>query len=128
MVLWQTILFAEGFLSCSGIDGQFGPATTIATKKWQSRYYLAADGQVGPATWAMADQFLNWQDSQLNSYVFYDSPLNAGWLQFYRGDYHKLHDGGAYELIQAAAPDGAWASFDAPRIHFHQRTITRFVC
>lgn len=36
----------------SGIDGDFGGATRTATKSFQSRNGLAADGIIGPRTWA----------------------------------------------------------------------------
>lgn len=42
---WQRIL---GLVA----DGQFGPATEVATKQWQQIHGLAGDGIVGPATWA----------------------------------------------------------------------------
>jgi len=35
-------------------DGQFGPATTAATKSWQSSHGLTADGIVGPKSWTKA--------------------------------------------------------------------------
>lgn len=40
-------------------DGKFGPATEKATKAWQAKNGLAADGIVGPNTWkiAIADSF-----------------------------------------------------------------------
>lgn len=43
---WQTAIKALP------IDGIFGAGTETATKKWQQSHGLAADGIVGPKTWA----------------------------------------------------------------------------
>ncbi|MEU1965934.1 peptidoglycan-binding domain-containing protein [Micromonospora sediminicola] len=61
--LWQWILYAEGLISKSGIDCQFGPGTETATKQFQSRYGLSADGVVGLNTWKTADNRLSLTDS-----------------------------------------------------------------
>lgn len=46
---WQQWLRLDGFPSIAA-DSKFGPATTAATKAWQSAHGLAPDGKVGPAT------------------------------------------------------------------------------
>jgi len=62
VITWQMILWADGLANeCdstsntkTGFDGQFGPLTASATKTWQSRHGLTADGIVGPNTWSKA--------------------------------------------------------------------------
>jgi peptidoglycan hydrolase-like protein with peptidoglycan-binding domain len=46
---WQQILRNDGFANVV-VDGIYGDVTTNATKAWQGRRGLTADGQVGPAT------------------------------------------------------------------------------
>ena len=48
------ILLAGNGCSCgaSGADGDFGPATLSALKKYQEKKNLVVDGICGPATWA----------------------------------------------------------------------------
>lgn len=54
--MWQQVLYAEGLLSASGVDGHFGPNTETATENFQKRYSdLEVDGKAGPATWGKAD-------------------------------------------------------------------------
>ncbi|MBA2806344.1 peptidoglycan-binding protein [Streptomyces sp. KM273126] len=62
--LWQLILRADGLYS-AGIDCDYGPATTAATKEWQDVYgwasedgYLTQDGSAGPKTFGTADFWL----------------------------------------------------------------------
>jgi hypothetical protein len=63
--LWQFILVADGAIESDGttfdiadVDCDFGPNTTAATKNWQRRNGLTADGVVGPNTFSVADNKL----------------------------------------------------------------------
>ncbi|QLQ39942.1 peptidoglycan-binding domain-containing protein [Micromonospora robiginosa] len=63
--LWQYILWADGAKESDGstfdasdIDCDFGPNTEYATKDWQRRYGLGADGVVGTGTFGRADNKL----------------------------------------------------------------------
>ncbi|WP_399888894.1 peptidoglycan-binding protein [Streptomyces sp. BBFR51] len=73
--LWQYVLWAEGATEQNGsaydyadIDCDFGPNTTYATKKLQSRWGLAADGAVGGDTFSIADNHLRGSTGRV-SYV-----------------------------------------------------------
>jgi hypothetical protein len=57
--LWQSILWADGYLPESGIDGIFGDQTDAATKNWQRGRGLSPDGSVGRQTFAKAGQKIN---------------------------------------------------------------------
>lgn len=50
----QSILYAEGLLSVSQVDGLWGPVTASAAKTWQSRHGLTADGCFGYNSWNKA--------------------------------------------------------------------------
>lgn len=52
--LWQKILWADGYLTNSGIDGIFGQGTYDATREWQQWRRVGADGVVGPDTFNAA--------------------------------------------------------------------------
>lgn len=56
--LWQAILYADGFLSYSGIDCDFGPATYSATRSWQAYAGVSVDGIAGPNTLGTANEFV----------------------------------------------------------------------
>ena len=51
---WQTFLIGQGLLEAGGADGIFGPKTDQATKQYQAKHGLKADGIVGPNTTAAA--------------------------------------------------------------------------
>ncbi|WP_234533786.1 peptidoglycan-binding domain-containing protein [Streptomyces shenzhenensis] len=57
--LWQAVLYADGYLTASGIDCKFGPSTKAATKKFQSHFHAGtADGIAGKKTFSNADNRL----------------------------------------------------------------------
>jgi peptidoglycan hydrolase-like protein with peptidoglycan-binding domain len=51
-VRWAQYLLVRRTLSDNQIDGIFGPVTKSAVEQFQNDAGLAADGIVGPATWA----------------------------------------------------------------------------
>ncbi|MFF0338349.1 peptidoglycan-binding protein [Kribbella sp. NPDC004875] len=52
--LWQAILWANGYLPKSEIDGVFGDRTDAATRSFQRAEGLSADGSAGRKSWAAA--------------------------------------------------------------------------
>lgn len=117
VLMWQAILVAEGFLGHGDLDGKFGPGTASATRKWQSRYGLTADGRVGPNTWGRADNNLRWQDSYIAVYVG-----REGKVKFNRGDAWAGYDSGAYDLVMVDA-NGDITPFNSWRIQHKKRTV-----
>ncbi|WP_406224199.1 peptidoglycan-binding protein [Streptomyces canus] len=124
--MWQAILASEGLIGLSGIDGQFGPATAAATKQWQSRYGLTADGWVGNDTWRAADKRLKWTGLEGQETATYDA-TGDGSISFERGNsysYTDYGDGGAYRITGVSrGSDGRWFG-GGTRIQFHSRTVT----
>ena len=53
VALWQKYLAWAGF-DCGSADGKFGDKTLTATKSFQTKYSLDADGIAGSKTLAMA--------------------------------------------------------------------------
>ncbi|MEV6265278.1 peptidoglycan-binding domain-containing protein [Streptomyces sp. NPDC051784] len=48
----QALLIFKGFsVGSSGVDGQFGPATESAVRRFQSSRGITSDGIVGATTW-----------------------------------------------------------------------------
>lgn len=125
VVLWQAILAAEGLLSYSAIDGKFGSGTAAATKKWQTRYWLTADGKVGTKTWDKADNRLSWVSG--GHTVVYDGWATSGKLYLDRGNSTWIpYDGGAYRLVYVADDDSDSSIWfrSSHHIYHKQRTVT----
>jgi hypothetical protein len=73
--MWQTILYANGYLPASEVDGAFGPTTAAATKKFQRDKGITADGSAGRNTWKKA-----------GTRVFDGGPQADGWhFVIYKG-------------------------------------------
>ncbi|ADD41424.1 peptidoglycan-binding domain-containing protein [Stackebrandtia nassauensis] len=101
VLLWQSILAADGYLPGSEIDGYFGDRTAEATKEWQSDHDLDSDGRVGSKTWAAADDNMN-VDSDGSVYYFGGDEELGGFLTFARDE-----DKGNYDLIRVGVYDDA---------------------
>jgi hypothetical protein len=91
--LWQKILWADGYLASSDIDGIFGGDTKTATQAWQNYWSLPSDGVVGKNTFARAGLFL-WdgdKNDAVDTYIGQRYKINIsrdseGRYNFYDGD------------------------------------------
>jgi len=76
--LWQTILWANGYLPSSGIDGIFGDQSDAATRNFQRDRGLVADGSAGRNSWTKAGDRISQQDNQNGwLYVVFDGVTGA---------------------------------------------------
>ena len=97
--LWQTILVADGYLSNSARDCQFGSGTKAATKLWQAAHDLDDDGIVGPATFTAAGK--NWklyaydEDDQIYTARYYGTkssfPADRMLNGYYKDSSHDMY-------------------------------------
>lgn len=62
--LWQAVLYADGYLTASDVDCDYGPRTTAATRSWQSDHGVGVDGSAGPITMGRADDQLRIYETQ----------------------------------------------------------------
>jgi peptidoglycan hydrolase-like protein with peptidoglycan-binding domain len=93
--LWQTILWAHGYLPSSGIDGIFGDQTDGATKKFQADKGLVADGSAGRNSWTKAGDRITQHDNQNGwLYVVYDGVTGS------RSSYSS------HDFVLQRSPDG----------------------
>ncbi|WP_369171000.1 peptidoglycan-binding protein [Streptomyces sp. R28] len=93
--LWQTILWAHGYLPSSGIDGIFGDQTDAATRKFQADKGLVADGSAGRNSWTKAGDRIRQIDNQ------------NGWLfVVYYGVTGSRSPYGSHDFVLQRSPDG----------------------
>jgi hypothetical protein len=82
--LWQAVLYADGYLSASGIDCKFGPNTKKATKKFQAHFLgqSQADGIAGKKTFSNADNRLHFDYSTSHyDVVYYKGIARKVWFR-----------------------------------------------
>lgn len=93
--LWQTILWANGYLPSSGVDGVFGDQTDAATRNFQRDKGLSADGSAGRNSWTKAGDTLVQHDNQ------------NGWLYVvYHGATGSRSPYGSHQFVLQRSPDG----------------------
>ncbi|KQV94031.1 hypothetical protein ASD08_18495 [Streptomyces sp. Root369] len=104
--LWQDILWADGYLSASDIDGDFGAKTKAATIAWQTKKKLSdVDGVVGKETFGRADDGLREWDEDNGTLTLY-----------YNGAYYqptiKRQANGTYGFYVAGTDEYRLAGYD----------------
>lgn len=130
VMMWQAILFSEGYLGKGDIDGSFGPTTETATKKWQTRAGLTADGKVGEASWNVADNRLSWVGSGSTTarryHVWYNAAATGGSVEFIRGNIYSQTDGAySMEWARVGSAGSTTANFSGTGIYLFSRHLSR---
>ncbi|KUO21484.1 peptidoglycan-binding domain-containing protein [Streptomyces dysideae] len=113
--LWQTILWAHGYLPSSGIDGIFGDQTDAATRKFQADKGLFVDGSAGRNSWTKAGDRLRHIDNQ-NGWLFIVYYGVTGSRSSYRSQEFVLQRSpdGNYRFYGPAADSGPiWATYNS---------------
>ncbi|MDR2940619.1 MAG: peptidoglycan-binding protein [Clostridiales bacterium] len=77
-------------------DGIFGGATESAVKAFQSKFGLAADGKIGPATWA---KIVAMRFSTVKGQLAFDSSMNTAdvYSEKYMFDFDYGHNSGYHD-------------------------------
>lgn len=99
--LWQSVLWADGYLPKSAIDGIFGDQTHAATVQWQRDHGLGADGSVGRQTFAKAGQ-------RIGSGAVFDDGYRHGMYNGETGRVFELRRGPSAGNWLFASPDGTF--------------------
>ena len=126
VILWQSVLAAEGLLSHSGIDGSFGSGTKAATERWQERYGISSDGRVGPNTWDKADDRLTWTSTGVS--LRYDGWGTSGKINFVRGNSAEgtPYGDGSYTMYSVGDDDNSDGTYftGSHHIYLKSRSLT----
>lgn len=93
VALWQSVLWADGYIAGSSVTCAYDEATAGATRVWQSNHHLDADGIVGAATWGVAAERI----------------VPAGRWMVYMGE--------RYGLPLRLDTDGTYEVYDSGRFH-----------
>ncbi|SFB33611.1 Putative peptidoglycan binding domain-containing protein [Amycolatopsis marina] len=112
--LWQTVLWAHGYLPSSGVDGVFGDRTDAATRKFQADKGLVADGSAGRNSWAKAGNRIRQHDNQ-NGWLFVVYDGHKGSRSQYSSHDFVLQrsPSGNYRFYPPGTNDIPWASYNS---------------
>ncbi|MFE9699142.1 peptidoglycan-binding protein [Streptomyces sp. NPDC006270] len=94
--LWQTVLWADGYLGRADIDCRFAGETPRATRVWQSNRKLGADGIVGPLTLARAGERLVEREGE----VFYRGAEHTVSFRRAPDGRYLVEDDGSYKPLR----------------------------
>lgn len=103
--LWQSVLWADGYVSQSGVTCTYDQAAAGVTRVWQSNHQLSADGIVGSATWGAVLERL----------------VAVGRWTVYQGE--------RYDLPLRVDQDGCYEVYDEGTFHqLRTRSVTLALC
>ncbi|MET8290341.1 hypothetical protein ACGFWD_33385 [Streptomyces sp. NPDC048448] len=97
--LWQSVLWADGYVPRSGITCRYDTTSSDATRIWQGNHDLSPDGIVGPASYGFVGHRLV-QAPPWTVYrgEKYDLPLRRG-----RGGVYEVYDAGHFDGLRSDA-------------------------
>lgn len=102
-MLWQLVLYADGYLEFSDVDCVFGPRTQAATRRWQENHGYLGTGEVNRATFGLADDFLY---RGTGNWVHYDGIVEDRTVSFIRN--------GSYRISTERFPTGVASYTSSP--------------
>ncbi|MFI1167948.1 peptidoglycan-binding protein [Streptomyces sp. NPDC020801] len=94
--LWQSVLWADGYLPRSRVDCTYDKATAEATRVWQSNHGLSADGIVGPVTFGFAGRRL----VRMPPWTVYRGEARYLPLRRGSGGVYEAYDGGRFHALR----------------------------
>jgi peptidoglycan hydrolase-like protein with peptidoglycan-binding domain len=100
--LWQAVLWTNGFLAKSEIDGIFGDRTDAATRAFQRANGLSADGSAGRQTWTAAGIISHTYDASGWVNGLYSGPKHAFYVRRSSAGNYQFNIGSGWQ----------WASYN----------------
>ncbi|MEU9774704.1 peptidoglycan-binding protein [Streptomyces sp. NPDC047968] len=98
--MWQSVLWADGYLRRSDVDCHYAGRTVEATRVWQSNRGLAADGIVGPKTFGRAGRQLLARDGAIH----YEGAEHTVRFRRDQDGRYSVLDGGTHKPLRRDRP------------------------
>lgn len=98
--MWQTVLWADGYLDRSRIDCHYSKRTRRATRAWQSNHALPADGIVGPQSFGRATERL----VRRGGMVVFKGERHEVPFKLARDGRYLVEDSGTYKPLRRDRP------------------------